>query len=141
MKKAFAILGIVSILAVVFAMSAYAAHDASPFINNAYRTVSQFVIDTDGTATVSAQYVGRTGLTSGATITMKIQKSVSGSWVDVEIGQPNNTWVDTRTTATAKITHTYTITQRGTYRALITYNISGTGGANDIFTESIEKTF
>ena len=71
MKKAFAILGIVSFLVVAFAMSAYAA---SPFINNAYRTVSQFVIDTDGTATVSAQYIGRTGLTSGATITMKRQQ-------------------------------------------------------------------
>ena len=131
---------IITILCAV-AVPGYADYTVSPRLNNLSQYSVVFEIAEDGTASIDIFYRGTPGVTTGATINSKIQKKVSGNWVDVDIDEPNNKWVDTSRNFIFSTTHTHVLTERGTYRAVVEFNISGNGGANDIFTETIEKTF
>lgn len=119
------------------AMSAY-SEPITPFYNNTYQARTTVSIDSNGKATVNVYYYGRVGVTKSATITTKLQKNVSGVWQDVSIGTANNSWIDTSSSFTATFNHTANLTSRGTYRAISTYQISGTGGATDVI-ESISE--
>ena len=103
-----------------------------PYYNNILNTYSDFTIDSSGTGTVEASYRGYTGVTDSVTVTIKIQKRSLGLiWTKVDIGTENNEIVVTSTNINDDFTYDVQLKSTGNYRAVITYTVSGSGGADD----------
>ena len=107
---------------------AAAANDGiMPCYNNVLETTTIFTISDSGVATVTVSYDGITGVTTGATITTKIQKRTLGFiWTKVD------EWVDSARLADYSTFHSVTLPDTGTYRVVVEYEITGTGGATDV---------
>ena len=104
-----------------------------PCYNNAIDTKSKFEIVND-VATVDTSYYGISGITTGAKVTVVLQKrSLLVFWNDV------TTWVDNSTKMNDSFAHSYAVSS-GTYRVQITYEISGSGGATDVIEETIKAS-
>ena len=113
-----------------------------PCFNNTLTTSTNFTITTAGKATISASYDGYYGVTTGATITSYIEKRTLGIfWSRVDIGQPNNEWVDVTTDYYDAFVHEFYLEKTGTYRATVVYEIRGTGGATDVIDYVQERTY
>jgi len=54
---------------------------------------------------------------------------------------PNNEWVDTSTDYADAFIHEIQLDNTGTYRAIVVYEISGTGGATDVIEYEKERTY
>ena len=144
MKKLIIIIITLGLLSSIFSITTSAAikdDEIAPLYNNVLLEKTTFTIDSNGNAIISLLYRGKTGANSTAVITSKIQKNVSGTWVDVDNGQSNNQWVDESTSTVFSLNHSVQLTSRGTYRAVVVYEISGTGGATDVIERTIEKTY
>lgn len=103
-----------------------------PCYNNVALTDSLFAIDSGGMAYISVSYDGHHEITTGAIITVELQKSFLGMfWKTVEIGLPDNMWVDYADGYIYSNTHMCQLTSKGTYRAEIHYTIYGTAGPAD----------
>ena len=77
--------------------------------------------------------MGYTDITESVTITIKIQKRSLGLiWTKVDIGVPNNEIVVTSTNAADTFVYNIQLNSTGNYRAVITYTVSGSGGADDV---------
>ena len=111
-----------------------AANDGiMPCYNNVIQTNTSFDISESGVATVTVSYNGITGVTTGATITTKIQKRTLGMiWTKVDIGEPNIEIVITSTKVIGDYHYDIQLNSTGNYRAVITYTVSGSGGADDV---------
>ena len=113
-----------------------------PRYNNTASTSTNFVISTAGKATITAVYNGDYGITTGATITSYIEKRTLGIfWSRVDIGQPNNEWVDISTEYYDAFGHEFWLEKTGTYRATVVYEVRGTGGPADIIDYQQERTY
>ena len=109
-----------------------ADYDVAPCYNNTVTANSYFTISENGKATVNIQYEGVSGLTTGATITTKIQKRTLGLiWTKVDIGTEDNVWIDEATGFVYSNSHSVNLNSTGTYRAVVDFVIRGTGGADD----------
>ena len=106
------------------------------YYNNTSRFYSEFRI-VNGVAILDMEYSGYLGVTTGAVIESKIQKKILFWWFDVNNGQANNTWVDTFSTWYGRTQHTLGISESGSYRAVIKYTISGSGGGDDIIEDIV----
>ena len=109
-----------------------------PMYNNVANVTGRFVIE-EGVAKITVGYVGYTNITTSARITTKLQVQTANGWADVNNGEPNNEWLDESTNSVFFITHTREVPS-GTYRALITYELYGTGGAADVIEREFEYT-
>lgn len=86
------------------------------------------------TAYVSATYSGNSGAT-GATIEITLQKRfLLFWWNDVEGGH----WTDTFTTSSGTSNHSLAVPS-GTYRAVLTYKVYGSGGGYDEISKTITE--
>ena len=115
----------------VYAFPSHSIEKNATRNNNTNNTYEYFNISS-GEATVYARYVGYQNITTGAQIDIKIQRKVLFTWVDVNNGQPNNTWTDYVTGYQESVTHSLQLPGRGNYRALITYTVYGYGGSPDV---------
>ena len=113
----------------------FAGEDVVPYSNNTLHTYFAFNIDDNGKASVFAEYVGYTGITTGATIKTKIEKrfllvfwNEVASWTDEVVGEYYSN------------THSTTV-KKGTYRATVEYTIRGTGGEPDVIVDEYEYTY
>ena len=124
---------ILSTLVVMAAAAVIPDAGIMPCYNNTMMTSTNFTISTAGKATITATYDGYYGITTGATVTSYIEKRTLGLfWTKVDIGEPNNEWVDTSTDYLDAFGHEFWLDSKGTYRATVVYEISGTGGATDV---------
>lgn len=114
----------------------YDSNNGMDRYNNTSIVLSKFQI-TNGVAIIDADYSGYLGVTTGAVIESKIQKKILFWWFDVNNGQTNNTWVDTFSTWYGRTQHTLGISESGSYRAVIKYTISGSGGSDDIIEDIV----
>jgi len=140
MKRTICLIVCCLLFAAVLPVSAFANEsEVTPYWNNVIRVNYDFNISSGGEATVHVSYIGYTVMT-GATITTKIQKQqTNGTWVDVNIDEENNEWVDTSSSITFSTSHSVTVS-RGTYRALIDYEIRGSK-PTDTVSDIIERTY
>ena len=123
---------------VVIPVSAVSYDDqVAPCFNNTIQATSNFNISESGLATVNLKYIGYPNTATGATITCSVEKSTSSGWVTVN----GASWTDEVTGFTNTVQHTVQLTSRGTYRMVYEYEIRGTGGAADIISDTIEKTY
>ena len=120
------------ILSLVFILSfalqtAVLAVDIMPLNNNTALTSTSFHISDSGLATVNVKYNGYPDITTGATITIKIEKrTLLVFWNDV---------VSDTITVTGEYYHdalNYQLEKSGTYRCTVVYTVSGSGGADDV---------
>ena len=143
MKKIVSLLICGILLIGIFTVPSFAAIKdegiVMPMYNNTSTVTNRFVIE-EGIAKVTVGYVGKYNKLTSARITTKLQVQTSSGWVDVNNGQANNQWVDVSTNITFSTTHTLSVA-RGTYRALITYEMTGTGGATDVITKTLEYSY
>lgn len=129
MKRKFCVF-FVAVFVICFLFSTIVlAGDASLLNNNTLFTSTNFVISDTGMATVVVNYDGYSGITSGATITIKIEKrNFLLFWSDV---------ID-ETITVEGVNYSneinYQLEDKGTYRCTVVYTISGTGGADDVLT-------
>lgn len=125
-------------LVMIIALGTHAvviADDASLYNNNTGMMNSGFTISETGEASVLVNYEGYTNVTTGATITIKIEKrTLLFFWTDVindTITVVGDRYFDELD---------YQLEDKGTYRCTVVYTISGTGGPDDVLTfEDTEK--
>lgn len=142
LSRKFLFVAVAVILSVsTLAMTAvYAIGGVSTCNNNLNTTVTSFVIF-DDVGRVDASFVGYTGITTETIIESKIQRRTLFWWSDVDNGETDNTWVDHFYKVSGDVTHTVEITKKGTYRAVVTYTVKGTGGADDVIDEVVEFVY
>ncbi len=112
------------------------ASDIMPLNNNTNLTKTKFVISDTGDAIVTVKYEGYPNITTGAIISIKIEKrNLLLFWTDVveETITVNNYYY-------ANALH-YQLEDTGTYRCTVEYVISGTGGADDVITYEEEQKY
>lgn len=142
MKKSKRILAVVLSLVLMFACCpiAVSADGAVPYLNNTLSTSTGFTISSSGVATINVGYAGIPGITTGAKISSYIERKSGSSWIRVPNGTSYNIWVDTPSASSFNKEHSTTVTIRGEYRAVVTYNIYGSR-PTDVVDETIYKTY
>ncbi len=135
MKKLIAII-LCFVILLTATFPAYAI-GITPYTNNIYTTNTSFSISSTGKATVSNNYMGKSGLVTKGTIETKIQKKFGLIWITVDGGK----WTDTSTATNFSKSHSVQLSKTGTYRAHVVFTVSGTGGSDDKITKNIEKVY
>ena len=134
------------LIAVLMMVSAStAAMAASPYetrYNNTVMASSVASISDSGLLTVDNQFQGIRGKTTKGEITTYVEKRTLGFfWTRVDIGQPSSQWVDGVYEDVCDGTHTFQLSNRGTYRITVVYVISGSGGDADTIRQTMTKTY
>ena len=127
-----AVLLIVGLETVAFASDADAG--IMPCYNNVASVNSNFYI-TGGNAVVSVSYSGIPDVTTGAKITVQLQKrNLMVFWKDV------TEWENVSDNEDATFTYSRPVSS-GTYRVKIRCEISGSGGATDVIEEELQDSY
>jgi hypothetical protein len=125
MKRVLSVI-LVCIMIATFTVSAF-ADDVSLYNNHTAVTSTDFVIYDNGEALVAFRYAGYEGITTGATIEIKIQKrNLLIFWNDVvnETITVNEVDYDD--------VYSYQLSDTGTYKCTVTYTVYGTAGEADV---------
>jgi hypothetical protein len=126
---------------VVLADSA-ADDQISPYYNNCYGCSCTFAVTDTGEAHVNVTYHAINDAFSEARVTVKIQKRFLGIfWKTVDIGLPNNEWIDTSTDINGVFYNSFDVDGTGTYRAIFTVEIIGIDGSVDVIEDTIESKY
>ncbi len=136
MKKKLCLLFVLVFVFASVAQFSVLASDIMPLNNNTNLTKTKFVISDTGDAIVTVKYEGYPNITTGAIISIKIEKrNLLLFWTDVveETITVNNYYY-------ANALH-YQLEDTGTYRCTVEYVISGTGGADDVITYEEEQKY
>ncbi len=132
MKKVLSFVFAIFIILLAVSQTAIVADEAEKEqlrYNNVVRTETSFNITTSGTAKVSVEYYGIPNVTTGATIEITIKKRFLLVFWSTEIEEEYIVYGDSY-----DHTYQYDLTEfgSGTYKCLVTYTVSGTGGADDV---------
>ena len=112
------------------------ASDIMPLNNNTLATKTRFVISDSGDAIVSVNYEGYPNITTGAIISIKIEKrNLLLFWSEVV-----EETIIVNDSRYYEELH-YQLDSTGTYRCTVEYVISGTGGADDVITFEKEQKY
>lgn len=113
-----------------------------PRYNNVVSVDTHMSISSSGKMAINYCYDGIPSSTTKAVITTYIEKRTLGIfWSKVDIGQPDNQWVDTIAKYAYDGTRTYQLSASGTYRVTVTYKIYGTGGSADTITTEVKDSY
>ena len=117
-----------------FALASNANDGIMPCYNNVGGVDSRFSI-VDGDAIVSISYSGYPGVTTGARITVQLQKrNLLVFWKDV------TEWENVSDRESGTFTYSRPVSS-GTYRVKIRCEISGSGGATDVIEEELQASY
>lgn len=129
MKRKVCFFIVIILLTISVFQSVVMASDVSLLNNNTAYIGTTFVITESGRAIVSMNYEGYPNVTSGAIITVKIEKrNFLLFWSDV---------IDETITVVGDSYFNelyYQLEDKGTYRCTVVYTVSGTGGIDDVLT-------
>ena len=118
------------------------AEDISPRFNNVNTISSISSISDSGKLTVTNRFSSSPSVFTKAVITTYVEKRTLGIfWSRVDIGQTNDEWVDTVYENVYSGMHSHQLEKTGTYRITVEYVIYGTGGAADVVTREMQKTY
>lgn len=143
MKKLIVCILFLSIL-FSFSFTALGATDSiiQPYYNNATTANANFTIDSSGKAVISLYCKGTPGVMTGVAVKTYIEKkSFIFFWTRVSIGQPNDEWIDTASGSSFAKEHSVQLKDKGTYRAVVKFTVSGTGGTADNIPFAIEDSY
>ena len=112
------------------------ANDVSLCNNNTMSTYTSFSITDTGEARVTYHYDGYENITTGAVITIVIEKrNFLFFWDEVDteyLAFPDESYTGT---------YGYQLSSKGTYRCTVTYRVGGTGGEDDVITFEDTDTY
>lgn len=117
-------------MAIVLLMTVIATIPASAAearFNNTEMTSENFFINDNGVATIAILYTGYEDLTDGALVTIELERKTLLWWSNVK------TWTIGFNGWTNGTVETVQLSKKGEYRIFVQYQISGTGGADDVF--------
>ena len=135
MKRTISLLLILVMFCALGCVTVSAAEGIMPRYNNLNHTQTSFVIDSNGNANILAGYTGYNGITTGAKITILLEKKTFiFFWKDVE------EWVITSSEYYGTFVKSYAVSE-GDYRVTITFEISGNGGATDVYEVELEDSY
>ena len=140
MKITRKIISISMLIVLLFSMAipTFASENTiTPRYKNTGSTEALFMIEDDGLADVSFTCIGYQGITTRIEVKTIIEKKVLWWWNEVEGAH----WVVFEYDCALSGYHEIQLTQRGTYRATITYTVAGTGGEADVITSQIVKEY
>ena len=136
MKKKICLLLVLAFVFASVSQFSVLASDIMPLNNNTLAVNTNFIISDTGEAVVSVKYEGYPNITTGATISIKIEKrNFLFFWSDVvedTIIVNDSYYVNVLR---------YQLEDTGTYRCTVEYVVSGTGGADDVLTFEDTKTY
>ena len=119
----------------VSAMIPFSASAATPRLNNTLVTSENFFITDDGVATIGVSYTGYSDITTGATVTVELQKKTLLWWSDVcSWTLQYDGWINSETLTTQ-------LNKTGEYRAIIEYTIRGSGGEADVLSVTLTDEY
>ena len=129
MKRTVSFVLIIAFILIIGLNTLVCASDISLYNNNTAGMNSDFAITSDGLAIVWVNYEGYTGIATGATITIKIEKrTLLLFWTDV---------INETITVTGHRYDNefeYQLSDKGMYRCTVEYCVSGTAGSDDYWT-------
>ena len=134
-KRFYSFLAVILVLTTI-GQSFVSASDISLYNNNTMTTTTDFSITETGEAIVYVDFTGYSGVTTGATINITIEKrSFLFFWNDVV--------TETITVYTYRYDNEfyYQLEDKGTYRCTVEYIVSGSGGADDVLTFEDTATY
>lgn len=121
----------------VFAAQTISAKAAAPeerYVTPSYAS-SAMAINDQGVMTITYQYSSDSSSTSKVEITTYIEKRTLGIfWTRVDIGTPDNQWIDTIYNYRYTSARTYQLSDTGTYRTKVTYKFYN----NSVLTNTVE---
>ncbi|MBO5286916.1 MAG: hypothetical protein J6B34_02195 [Clostridia bacterium] len=134
------IISLVMLAVMLFTMAipTFAQDNAiTPYYNNTASTETVFVIDENGVASISYTCMGYRNITTSISVEMKIQKKTWWWWNDVD----GTYWTDSSNTYYCSNAHSVQLNQGGTYKAVVTYTVYGSGGEADVINSEVEKSY
>ena len=136
MKRIISLIVCLVIIASVGCITVSAASEGvMPRFNNVGSTEADFYIESNGNANVIVGYTGYNGITTGAKITILLEKkSFIFFWKDVE------EWVITSEEYYGNFMRSCAVSS-GDYRVTVTFEISGTGGATDVYEVELKDSY
>ena len=127
-KKIAFVLTVITLLVTV--LMPFSANAATPRLNNTHMTNENFMI-TNGVAYIGVAYTGYEGVTERALISIVLERKTLFWWSEeatMSIGL--NGWINSTS-------ETIELSKTGSYRVIINYKISGSGGADDVFSVTL----
>ncbi|MBR6509315.1 MAG: hypothetical protein IKT38_01765 [Clostridia bacterium] len=126
----------------VYSASAATPDEVMPCYNNTASTTTTMNINSSGKMTITYKYAGYSSITTKAVITTYIEKKTLGLfWSRVDIGQPDDQWVDTVYDYRYSATRTGQLPSSGTYRVTVVYKIYGSGGSADVIEYQAQDSY
>lgn len=108
------------------------AEQIQPRLNNTVSTFMNMSITSTGMLSIGYDYSGFPGVTTHAVIRTRVEKKVLFLWTDVDLGVPDDVWVDTVYQSDYTGGRSFQLSKSGTYRVTVEYTIYGSGGAADV---------
>lgn len=106
------------------------------------RSDYSFTISDMGMASIRVIYEADSSNFSQAKVTVKIQKRVLGLfWTTVDIGETDNLWVDYSSDSSGIFSFSTGLGDKGTYRAVITLEVTTTSGTTDVIEDKVQATY
>lgn len=143
MKKVIVLL--LTIATLVSCLTIYTSADdyeIVPYYTHVVHASTDFNITSTGLARVSAVYIGYPNSIREVKFEAYLEKKVFGLfWVEVDIGQPDNIWVDYSYTTDGNFYKDIQLSDTGTYRAIFTITITGVSGPADVIENEMEAKY
>ena len=108
-----------------------------PLGNNVDGTRNNFTIDDSGIATVTYLCEGYNNITTTIKVEIKLQKKTWWWYNNVDGAY----WKDVIDYYRCSGEHSIQLTQGGTYKAIVTYTVYGSGGVADVITKELEASY
>lgn len=141
-KKLFAVVALVLIMSILCCNVSIFASSVTPRWTNCDLYSFGFSITDDGMARVGVDYVGDANNLASAKSTVKLQKRfLLVFWNTVDIGYPNNEWVETSTELVDLFYNGFQLSDTGTYHAVLTLEITGKDGSVDVVDTDLEYEY
>lgn len=132
-KKLSALLLTICLLVVPTLSVPASAAEITPYFNNVTTVSINMNINSQGVMTIDYSYYGSPSKFQKAVIVTYIEKKVLGLfWTRVDIGQPDDQWVDTVYDNEYIAYRKVQLSSKGTYRIKGSYTIYGSGGSPDV---------
>lgn len=146
MKKIITLMLVLTMLLSTFQITAAAEDGTSnkiqPRLSNIYVYEVDFAITSTGFASIYFDYFADSDVFESATVEIYLEKKFLGFfWKRVDIGQPDNVWIDTFYETDGYVDHTLQLTKTGTYRANFKMTFRGTGTTDDVLEKTVQATY
>lgn len=146
MKKLLTLLLVLTMLVSSLHITAFAEDGEStaiqPRLSNIYVCMVDFDITSTGFASIYFDYEANPDVFESATVEIYLEKRTLGIfWNRVDIGEPDDVWVDTFYENDGYVDHTLQLTKTGTYRATFKMTFRGTGTEDDVLEKTVQATY